>query len=145
MSMGPVGPRDGIYSFLTCVPSIYPKTDFEAKQLWWYIQFQTCLLAKYISKNWFGGQTIVVICISFYNWHGIAWYCITLHDIAWYCTVLHGIAWQYMVLQRFYLFWLGQKYEKLEVGKARSKKLDVGQLEVGRLEVGKARSRRYWK
>ena len=53
-----------------------------------------------------------------------------------------------MVLQRFYLFltgpkiWKAQsrkgwKQEKLEVGKARSKKLEVGQLEVGKVRSRK--------
>ena len=63
---------------------------------------------------------------------GIAWYCMVGHGIAWCCMVLPGIAWYSMVWhgladQNVFNFFgiglnkKGSKWEKLDVGKARSR------------------------
>ena len=74
--------------------------------------------------------------------YGLTQYCMVLPSIAWYCMIMHGNTWYSMVLHgladqnvlNFFGIGLnkkGLKWEKLDVGKARSrkagcrKKLDV--------------------
>ena len=79
--------------------------------------------------------------------HGIAWYCMVPNGIAWYCTVLHGIVHGIATFLPFFdcaKDTKGSNSERLEVGKARSKKLEVGKLEVKKVRSRKIRSRRCW-